>query len=375
MILLIMPGIYPGLADVVILRDSLGSAATVLLNFFGGAAMKRVLKILIPAVLCLFLLFLGTVFWMGEVLQPVRKDYGALWHQYVTEPKNSVDLLVLGASYAYCGVVPAEIYRESGVTSYVMAGPRVTASLAYYDLCEALKTQQPKVILLEASSFFYKQYEDYTRTNIGYMPWGSNRLAATFRAAEPEERFGLLFPLVNYADRRENYTFSDYFAPRGDAVTDPLAGYTFLDTAQTQTGPVPFRDNPGSDQLKENLGWLDKIVKRCDREGIPLVLFFAPRSCAPGKVQLSQLSGHLGTARLVNFCEDAQPMGLDPETDYYDVNHLNCLGAEKFSRYLAAWLREECSLAPTEGEDEALWEGRVVYWDELLHNGNLKMEN
>ena len=121
----------------------------------------------------------------GAVLRPVHINYGSTWEQYLAEPRDSIDVLFLGSSYAYCDWNPAVMYTESGLTGYVMGGSEQPPALTYWYLKEALKTQSPSVVVLEANSLFFDRYRNYTQTNVERMPWGLNRLGANFTAAEP----------------------------------------------------------------------------------------------------------------------------------------------------------------------------------------------
>ena len=134
----------------------------------------------------------------GLALRPARVNYGAVWGPYRAEPADSLDYLYLGSSYAYCDVNPALVYDASGLTGYVLAGPEQTLSQTYYYLKEALRTQSPQAVILEASALHFARYQSYTQINVGYMPFSRNKLAAIFRASEPELRTGLLFELYFY---------------------------------------------------------------------------------------------------------------------------------------------------------------------------------
>lgn len=131
---------------------------------------------------------------LSLALRPVRTDYGAVWGPYLAEPRDSLDYLYLGSSYAYCDVDPVVLYDRTGLTGYVLAGPEQTLSQTYWYLREALKTQDPALVVLEGSALAFQKYQSYTQVNVGYMPAGLNQLGAIFTAAEPELRTGLLFP-------------------------------------------------------------------------------------------------------------------------------------------------------------------------------------
>ena len=59
----------------------------------------------------------------GSRLMPHRYDYGSVWESYLQEEPDTVDVLFFGSSMTYCDVMPAAIWRETGLTSFVMAGP------------------------------------------------------------------------------------------------------------------------------------------------------------------------------------------------------------------------------------------------------------
>ena len=83
-----------------------------------------------------------------------------------------------------------------------------------------------------------------------------------------------------------------------------------------------------------------------------------------GRVEktLSAIDG----AVLVNFNDCREAIGARLEGDYYDALHYNAAGAEKFSIFLAQWVRENLDAAPTGRADEALWQSRVEYIRDLL---------
>ena len=113
---------------------------------------------------------LGATVFFSDRCQPVRTDFGATWRMIEKEPKNNVDVLCIGASYAYCSTVPAVIYEESAVTAYNVCGPLLTMEQSYYYLRQALQRQTPRSVYVEATSMFFDFYTEYTQ--------GQSRLSA-----------------------------------------------------------------------------------------------------------------------------------------------------------------------------------------------------
>jgi hypothetical protein len=315
------------------------------------------------AFLLVLVLFLAAAWGIADLLMPPRATFGSLWDAYREEPPESIELLIIGSSLAYCDIVPAWLWEETGLAAYVMAGPEQTLPISYYCLREACRTQSPRAVMLELTEMFFPREGSYTLVNISYMPPGRNRLGATFAGAAPEKWFGLLFPLYSYHSRWTEVTGDELTARLRRPQPDVLAGYTLL--TESKPAPAPFdRDfTADSADYRRALGYLKKIAALCADEGIELIPYLAPSN---GKVPADAL----GTLRrdlaqngmtLADFNENLPEMGLDASADWYDPNHLNLRGAEKFSRWLGAYLTEQAGLAPDGRADAAVWSERLRF--------------
>lgn len=328
--------------------------------------MKKKIVIEVVALLLTLVLLASVSWYLGNLYMPERLDYGATWNMYLQEPEDTVELMFLGSSLAYCDIIPSVIYEQTGFTTYVVSAPYMKPDTAYYYLKEALKTQSPGVVMLEATSFFFSDQEaDYYKVNVGYMPLGLNRLGATLSAPEAE-RFGLLFPLYNYHDRWTAYSPADYFRPRPDAHPDPLAGYTAMKVHVPQNGRK-IREFPATEEeILSNLSWLEKIIALCAEEDIRLELFVVPSCEYLSEDHLARLTDAAGEIPVVDFNAAFEEIGLDFGTDFYDSRHLSVEGAVKFSRYLAEYIgRFDLTGLP---HDEELWQQRIDHLKRLLES-------
>ena len=163
--------------------------------------MKHIFKRELAAFLAAAAVLGGILAGATHYLTPQQHDYGSVWGMYEQEQTDSIDVLFFGSSVTYCDVVPAVYWENSGLTAFVQAGPEQPLPLTLDYLKESLRTQSPKAIFVECTGIAFHKYMGFTKTNIGQMPWGINRLHATFFNAEPEVRKGLLFPLYFYHDR------------------------------------------------------------------------------------------------------------------------------------------------------------------------------
>jgi hypothetical protein len=306
----------------------------------------------------------------SALCSPKRHNYGSDWGEFLREEENTIDVLFIGSSLTYCNIIPAIFWEETGLTAWDVTGPELTIPGAYHYLVEALKTQSPKVVFIETSGALYSRYTGFTKTVIGQMPWGLNRLEMTLREGEPENRLGLLFPMFFYHSRWTELGEDDWAVFREGYQKDMNAGYTYLNQYRVPDGYL-VRDDAGHDRENNarNLEYLKKIAALCLEQGITPVFYESPAASMMPRELMDPIFEALGSidgAVTVNFNDHREAIGAALEGDYYDALHYNAAGAEKFSIFLARWVRENLDATPTGRADEALWQSRVEYIRKLL---------
>ena len=142
--------------------------------------MKHIFKRELAAFLAAATVLGGILAGATHYLTPQQHDYGSVWGMYEQEQTDSIDVLFFGSSITYCDVVPAVYWKNSGLTAFVQAGPEQPLPLTLDYLKESLRTQSPKAVFVECTGIAFHKYMGFTKTNIGQMPWGINRLHATF---------------------------------------------------------------------------------------------------------------------------------------------------------------------------------------------------
>ena len=319
---------------------------------------NRISRRLVPA-LCILALLCALSF-ASRVLKPKRFDYGSTWGQFLKEKKDSVDVLFFGTSKTYCNIIPATIWKETGLRSYVMAGPAQTLPVTYYYLRESLKTQSPKVIFVEITGLIYAHETEYQMINVGYMPFGVNKIQAILGETTGQNRLGALSSLYAYHTRWSSVGREDLRIALHGYSKDDLAGYTFLSDATPMDGTVAWGSRYEDSDYERNYAYLKKIAALCEEENIEVVFYLSP-SCAVFKYDFQPFFEPMVEAiehsRYVDFNQYAAEMNIDDQTDYFDFMHFNVYGAEKFSAWLAAWMQREYDL-PASGSDTELWQHR-----------------
>ena len=121
---------------------------------------------------------------------------------------------------------------------------------------------------------------------------------------------------------------------------------------------------------------LRRIVALCQEENIQLVMCLSPRYgtlSAAAEARLEALWASLD-APFVDFDTLREDIGIDDKRDFFDLTHLNVRGAEKYSRWLAAYFTENCGVQPAGRADAAYWNYRITTYDRLDKGGAREAE-
>lgn len=309
----------------------------------------------------------------ANVLRPVNKTYGSTWQAFLAEPEDSLDVIYLGSSYAYCDVNPALVYKSSGLTGFVMAGGEQTLSITYWYLKEVLKAQSPAAVVLEGTGVFFKPYQNYTEPNVSLMPFSVNKLGAILTASEPELRQGLLFDLSLYHSRWKSIGTADFKRALWGAQRDEYKGFTPIEGVLDGVGETAWVSDRevAPEVYADNLTWLGKILGLCRENGIQAIVTIHPSytRCTPETyARIGRDIKNMDPD--VVFCDwsaDVEKVGLIPTEHLYDGGHMNREGAAIFSAWLGRELTEKLGLTPRPqtAENAAAWQSAAEHWVDM----------
>lgn len=333
--------------------------------------MKKRIFIVIAAVLTVVLL-LGAA--QALTVPKYRENpEGALIGEYYAEAGGH-DVIFLGDCEVYESLIPAVMWEEYGMTSYVRGSAQQLVWQSYYLLEETFRYETPKAVVFNVLALKYgePQSEAFNRMTLDGMKWSSAKIRAVFASMTAEESFvTYLFPLLRFHSRITQLTADDVRYAFSEAPTVSQCGYLM------QTGIAPMKEEQyGATLLEEELpetamDYLERMRLLCEEKGTELILIKAPTNSwaywwyDEWEAQI-QAYAAAKDVTYYNFIPLAEEMGIDWQTDTYDEGvHLNVYGAEKFSRYLGGLLTERHGIDDRRGEPEtaARWAERVADYD------------
>lgn len=307
-------------------------------------------------------LLIGFLIAAGFVLRPKYRSAspeGSLTGEYYADVAEvSHDLLFIGDCEVYESFIPAILWREYGISSYVRGSAQQLIWQSYAMLEDALRYETPHVVVFNVLSLKYgqPQSEAYNRMTLDGMEWSKVKASAIRASVTDGESFlSYLFPVLRYHSRWDQLTAEDfrYAFHTAEPISD--SGYLM------QTDVVPRDPTVRDDELKKPLdtpalpetalSWLDKLRMLCEQNDIRLLLIKAPTNSwrywwyDEWDAQISDYAARYDLL-YCNMIPEADDIGLDWATDTYDGGiHLNVSGAEKLSVWFGQYLRSEASLS------------------------------
>lgn len=307
---------------------------------------------------------------------------------FLEQEKETVDVLVLGSSHAYEDINPAVLWSEFGISSYDLCGSIQPIWNTYYYLKEALKTQKPDVIVLEAYCISLDfDYIDEGRIIKNYygIPFSINKLHAAMNSA-PKEQWGDFIPeWVRYHNRYQELEQRDFFPYLGQKnVYQNWKGFVsncaFLETNEQED----FYTAEAVALNEKAETYYRKILELAAEEEIPLEVIVSPYLGITreefGKFNRMEEIAKEYESPFVNFNLLYKEVGISFAEDGADSGHLNHFGSEKFTRYLGNYLKERYPLSDHRGDEHYLsWDVNVLCTEQEIYNKQLtaiyNMEN
>lgn len=285
--------------------------------------------------------FLGIFALLFLYVQEMLRDKWAEGEYNVTtkvrgfyeEEENTLDVVFIGSSQMYADMAPAVLFHEYGITSYDFCANEQPMWISYYYIKEALKHQDPKVIVLDVFTAYGEDYEEegVTHINLDDLPMSLNKIAAIRDSVPSGMRYSFYFPLAKYHN-----TWTDFYEGKAELAfyheNDPYKGYSpFVFPADYQeTAKAEVAGQKETEPIPERAGtWLRRIIALCEEEGVPLVLIKTPNGNAQRQKlynSVAELAKETGTPFLnMNVLLDGQA-------------HVNVLQAEKITLLMGEYL-------------------------------------
>lgn len=306
---------------------------------------------------------------------------------FAREEKNSLDAMFVGSSTVWHGIIPTELYTETGLTSRVIGKTPFHTGLIP-DLLEYIyRYQTPQVVYIDYTACFNPYVVDDSSFNsfledfYKCVPTDEDKQVLLDKYeylqkfTETKTLDEILFPYHNNFRRVDwwtNLNLTDMNFTKGFYAQNAiLQKLTKIDIPESE--PIDIREN-NDDAFR----YINNILDFCDKHTETRFIFARTtrQLCdeteaktdtfsfewVKNYIQDYRVNGNSElniekneNARNDYIVEDfallADDIGIDESTDQRDAGHLNVNGARKFTKYLSSYLLKNVTLNINHTED------------------------
>ena len=261
--------------------------------------------------------------------------------KYQELPEDSIDVLFLGSSNVMSAINPLQLWEETGIQSYAYATRKQTFPFSYGYLKDALKTQKPKCVVLDAYSVFVEKWTNQLTDTDFHFGINMDSLSMASKTdillnyVSKTEWLAYYFPLF------KNHNYYKEWYESTDQTGEIFMGYCFADGSEYFEDPE-YTDVSAPMDNVDGI-YLQKIIELCKEEGIDLFVVKTPVVYSDEDHQKLNAVKQMCEAYEVAYydmCTDAEEWGYDYTCDMLNFFHSNTTGAVKVTKRLVEILSE-----------------------------------
>lgn len=351
--------------------------------------MKKSFKIVLLLFFTIVLIFSGVA--LSYLFRPVTNSRKNICGFYA-EKENSLNVVYIGGSDCYTYWEPLEAWKSYGFTSYNFALDALQPQVIKYILEEIKKTQSPNLYIIDLRPFEYGDLISAVenipnmervapfRNLSDNLKYSINRVNLIENCApDSEEKWTYYFDFAKYHNNLFTFFSKEAWEHIRNEKKLVSKGFHYFDDAN----PIGFndtRDIREKTKLTESIN--NEFIRLLDycKESEIQVLFVVPayQNSAEDQRKYNYMEeiiraygfNYLNTNAYFN------EIGLNVLTDFYDGDHVNLLGADKYTKFLGGYINENYHL-PTDEIiiDNKSWESDYLKWSKEVNFIREKMKN
>lgn len=281
--------------------------------------------------------------------------------------EQPIDMVYIGGSAAYVYWQPLKAWNDCGFTSYNYATSTIQAETIKYYIKEVQKSQTPELYVIGLRSFQYWD-EEFDEIGLRYATdsmelFGGNRVQMISdyleNRIEPEgiDKASFYFDIIKYHTNIDNLSNPEAWMHLIGDIKPDYKGFYMTDwyAYLNDNNPSSFKTNERAtlkDGCKEIL--ID-LLEYCKTEKLNVLFVVCPYSITMDDYAkyntMSDLIKEYGFDYL-NTNDYYDEMNIKFDSDFYNSNHVNIFGAEKYTEYLEQYIVNKYDMPNHLGDKE-----------------------
>lgn len=339
----------------------------------------RLLKVTVFLTI-IFLLFLFFTYLMRNTDYNARQNVLDFY-----EEDTELDVVFIGASNIYRYWDPMGAWEAEGIATRNYSVSSMHAATYLSAIKDILQTQNPKLIVVEARRFRTMDSMEITagtRNLLDSMDYNLSRFEAVKYFCDKmdvpwDEAISLYIDLIQYHDNYEafttklNWQLADNRSGNDEIERQTYKGYSISSEHTAYEDPSGNLTTETAPVNEICLMLYKEILEYCQENEIQLMILSMPMVITEeesmGLNTLEQVAESYGVP-FVNTNWQYEEIGLDFSTDFFDPHHVNVLGADKTTKYLAKYLVETYGLEDHRNDPD------YASWNELYEEYSMDVQ-
>lgn len=294
---------------------------------------------------------------------------------YFKEPQNSIDVLMVGASELYSGFNSPLAWGKYHFTSYAISISGMPGSLYQIITEKALETQNPKLVVFEINGFLFNdRYYEHRKPihawfdNVGINDSGKEFIENNIPA---KKRLEYYLPFYKYHSNWRHPGICTKNALNRLCLEKEGISYSkaFANSNLTRkTTELKRKDAFFTEKSKE---YMTQLLMFCKDRKLKNVLFFRAPHCVKNEnpQAISEIESLIKSYGydFVDYENTYDEIGLDVKADFYNSEHLNIYGMEKFTNLFGKYIVDKYDIKTNYSEETVeLWNRCVTAMDKTI---------
>lgn len=289
--------------------------------------------------------------------------------------RNSLDVCIIGTSGTFSAYCPMEAWKKYGFTSYNFCVNCMGSETFTYAIKEVLKTQKPKVIVIDVYPFVIHQRvgnmksEYQVRYNTDGYRYSLNRIRLIHNVVPKTfNKIPFYFDIIKYGGGKFDFSLRNF------ACNNIKRGYSNLPWEEGHPAIATDNVKPLESDFDNDLETLIKYCKKVNSEGNIkfLFLYYPYGNAREDSIEYLNYIKHKVKENSFDFmdCEEfLEEFNFDYMQDFWGDAHWNIFGAEKITDVMAKHFIQMYNFSDKKGlEKYQFWDNDIDEWDEYVIN-------
>lgn len=276
---------------------------------------------------------------------------------FYSERDNSYDIIGIGGSATFVYYAPLKSWEDHGIVSYDYAANTVQPELYKTMIKEILKTQRPKLIVVDARAFQYRDKDNLDSQPPGEVPYRNTLTGMRLSQNKidfinqnvgtqiEDEKISYYFDLIKYHDNIVHFNSNNIKMMLGK-YKDPYNGFYFVPKVE-KIEQYDFKTEKKKALSTDTEAILIDLLDYMDSTGIDYLFTVSPYAeKKEHKMTFNYVQKIIEERgyKFIDCNEYTEQMGLNYSINLYNENHVNIFGAEKYTDFLNQYILDNYSI-------------------------------